>query len=337
MANTNRIIYIFASLATLLALIVVVLGAYTRLTDAGLGCPDWPGCYGHVTVPSKPAALAQAANDFPKAPIVESRKAWTEMIHRYFAGSLGVLIFVICLLQFYHAKKIRKFPLLPICLIGLLIFQAALGMWTVTLQLLPVVVMGHLLGGLAILALLWLISLQAKNNHKLPVPNHHWQYLRPWALLGLFIIIAQIALGGWTSSNYAALICPNFPFCNGQLFPTMDFKQAFNVFAPIGINYLGGDLNSAARVTIQMVHRYGAFITAIYISILGFWVLLNKFDANLRRIGWLILLVLVLQICLGIFNVLLLLPLPIAVAHNACAAILLLMVTLNYKLQKRTS
>jgi len=300
----------------LLAFTVVMLGAYTRLTDAGLGCPDWPGCYGHVLVPQSQG--------------VESVKAWTEMVHRYIAGSLGLLIFTLVGFSI-NKRKSLTYPLaLPLIIGGLVVFQAALGMWTVMLKLLPVVVMGHLLGGLSILALIWLFFLYVKDSEKTNAIIFEKSY-HPWALLGLLIVFMQITLGGWVSSNYAALICPDFPYCQGNWLPSLDFKSAFNVFTPIGVNYQGGMLGNTARITIHMVHRFGAVLTLCYVSWLAFRLIKFEKERALNQLGWAIGVILLIQFSLGILNVKWLLPLPVAVAHNGVAGLLLLsMVTLNF-------
>ena len=329
MANHNRYTFRLAFLATCLAFIVVLLGADTRLHDAGISCPDWPGCYGHLGVPMSTDQIAQANKLYPEMP-VEPAKAWYEMIHRYFAGSLGIFILAMAIIAIARWRQTSQPRVVPLLLVALVIFQALLGMWTVTWKLLPGVVMGHLLGGMALLALLWLLTLQSAPSccHKL---NSSYEKLKPWALIGLMIVCVQIALGGWTSSNYAALICTGFPSCNGHLFPAMDFKTAFDIFSPIGINYFGGVLGTTARVTIQMTHRYFALITAIYIGLLSLNLLFSKRTTGLRILGLVILIILGLQISWGILNVLWLLPRPIAVAHNGFAALLLLsLVTLNF-------
>lgn len=323
-----------AFLATCLAFVVVILGAFTRLSDAGLGCPDWPGCYGQLSVPHTQSALHKAAQNYPSIP-VEQKKAWAEMVHRYFAGSLGLIILILAIWALVRRRKYKtQAVILPLCLVGLAIFQAALGMWTVTWKLLPLVVMGHLLGGLAILGLLWWLCL---NNTRPQVEKGSLSKLLFISLLGLIIIILQIFLGGWTSSNYAAIICPDFPYCHGQLFPAMDIKQAFNFFSPIGANYQGGALTAPARVAIQMFHRYGGAITGLYLGILAWYLMFFRRAAYFRSLGWLIFILLITQICLGMLNVLWHLPLAIAVAHNGTAALLLLsMITLVHKVYYST-
>lgn len=307
-----------ASIAVVLALSVVMLGAYTRLTDAGLGCPDWPGCYGRMVLPSAEKALAEAQTNFPEVPI-ESRKAWTEMAHRYAAGTLGLLIAFIAMSVLIKRTKGMRLPWhLPIALVLLVIFQAALGMWTVTLKLLPVVVMGHLLGGILIFACLTRFWFQMS-----PFVGEDLPAWRPWLRLGVIIAFIQIALGGWVSSNYAGISCTGFPQCNGIWWPNLQIKEAFNVFSSIGANYQGGLLENEARVTIQFIHRLGAVVTVGYIFVLGLFISIRESSPNLRRAALFLLAVVSVQFCLGVMNVLYLLPLSVATAHNGVGAILL--------------
>lgn len=308
-----------ASMAVVLALFVVMLGAYTRLTDAGLGCPDWPGCYGHMVLPESGAHLKEAQNQYPTIPI-ESRKAWTEMVHRYAAGTLALLIFFIGLTVLFKRADQDKLPWhLPLALFLLVIFQAALGMWTVTLQLLPIVVMGHLLGGILIFAGLSRFWFQISHFSGQDLPR-----FRPWLRLGVIIVFLQIALGGWVSSNYAGISCIGFPQCNGVWIPPLHLVDAFHLFSTIGLNYQGGVLDNEVRVTIQYVHRLGAVVTLLYILPLSVFIFVKSF--TLPHLKWasvfLIFLVL-LQFALGIINVIYLLPLRVAVAHNGVAALLL--------------
>jgi cytochrome c oxidase assembly protein subunit 15 len=328
--KSSSFYYKLAMVALLLSLVVVMLGAYTRLSDAGLGCPDWPGCYGKLVLPESAQGRAEAQTTFPNQPIV-APKAWKEMIHRYFAGTLAVLILILGFWAFVRKFSYRYQPILcPILLLLMIVFQALLGMWTVTLKVLPLVVMGHLLGGMTIAALLCWLVLAVKQNNP---PNWKLTSLKFWAVLGLLIVFGQIFLGAWTSTNYAALACPSFPDCHGTLFPPMEWKAAFNFASPIGPNYEGGRLEMAARVTIQMAHRYGALITFLYLAPLSLVLIAVKRFASLRVIGFVILLLLCLQIILGILNVVWLLPMWTAVMHNGVAALLLLaLVTLVYRL-----
>lgn len=319
--NKNTLIHRIAFFATLLAFTVVILGAYTRLKGAGLGCPDWPGCYGQLSVPKTQIALISAQKLYPNQP-VEPAKAWPEMVHRYFAGTLVLLITTLAVLCFRERKQNPFSFKITLLLFGCIIFQALLGMWTVTLKLHPLVVMGHLLGGMTITTLLWWLTLSSGN---LVTPaNQTLNYLKPWVMVGIGIVVMQIFLGGWTSANYASIICPDFPFCQNSLFPKFDFVEAFNFFSPIGQNYQGGLLGATARVTIQMCHRYGAFITFCYISFLGFYILFSRKTSVLKNTVGMVLLILGTQIFLGILNIATSLSLPIAVTHNAVALLLLL-------------
>jgi heme a synthase len=275
--------------ATLLAFCVVGLGAYVRLADAGLGCPDWPGCYGHlVGVPASAAEHAVAATAFPDKP-VEVGKAWKEMTHRYAAGTLGLLILGIALSAWRRPGNGHPWP--ETGLVGLVVFQALLGMWTVTLLLKPVIVTAHLLGGMATWAILAMLTAQKLGAGRTALQGGTTGV---FGVLALAMVVVQIALGGWVSSNYAALACPDFPTCRGAWLP-IDGPTA-----------------------IHMSHRLGALLV--------FFIVGGYAAALLRRgqaIGWLIAALLGLQLALGIANVLLLLPLAVAVAHNLGAALLL--------------
>jgi cytochrome c oxidase assembly protein subunit 15 len=322
--DNKSLSYKISLFACVFAAVVVLLGAYTRLVDAGLGCPDWPGCYGFLTVPETQEEIMIAEDAYPHAP-VEPDKAWPEMVHRYFAGTLGLIIALLAFLAI-RARKDNSQPLmLPLLLLGLVIFQAALGMWTVTMGLLPVVVMGHLLGGFTTLALLLLLFLKLRDGNR---PSYASQ-LRNYALLGLVIIFIQITLGGWTSANYAAIICADFPTCQGHWIPPLDIAGAFQISQEGVQSYLGGFMGNDARVTVHWLHRLGALITTLYVLFLVVKLFKNGYQ---RFAGWL-LLVLVVQVTLGISNVVLSLPLSVAVAHNGVAALLLLtMVSLVHTL-----
>lgn len=316
------------TIAALLAFVVVMLGAYTRLTHAGLGCPDWPGCYAQYTAPSSAQAISQAEQAFPGM-VIESRKAWTEMVHRYLAGSLGVFILLIAISAAWQRRQWAHPILLPTVLLGLVIFQAALGRWTVTWKLLPLVVMGHLLGGLLIFASLVCLRLMLSRHHQ--VSTAILRNYRPWVLLGAIILFLQIALGGWVSANYAGIACIGFPACNGQWLPSLNFNDAFNLLSPIGQSYQGGVLDMTARVTIQFVHRLGAIVTFLYLLLLSFALIKQNKILGVRAIAASVLVLVCLQFILGIINVTKLLPLSNAVAHNGVAALLLaVMVSLTY-------
>lgn len=316
-------------IAAITAFCVVVLGAYVRLSDAGLGCPDWPGCYGTLTVPESESAIAQAQAVYPDKPI-DAGKAWKEMIHRYLAGTLGLMALSLFVLGWKQRNRINTSPWLTTFLLALIIFQAALGMWTVTMLLKPVIVSAHLLGGITTLAMLtWIahrhwgsISVQAISSDK-----------RPWYRLGLLVLFGQIFLGGWTSTNYAALACTDFPTCHGAWMPDMDFRDAFHMVRELGQSANGGNLTLASLTAIQWAHRIGALITLIALGFLG--VVGLKYDATRTWCGVLLALLLV-QISLGVANLVLHLPTVLAVAHNAGAALLMAtLVIINSKITTR--
>ncbi|MGE8358432.1 COX15/CtaA family protein [Pseudomonas sp.] len=318
--------YRLALFATLLAVVVVLLGAYTRLTHAGLGCPDWPGCYGFLGVPMSEHKQAVAVERFPHAP-VEVAKGWYEMIHRYFAGALGLVILGLAV-QAVRQRGEPGQPLkLPLFLLGLVTLQAAFGMWTVTLKLWPQVVTAHLLGGFATLSLLFLLTLRLSG--RFPAQRMSAR-LRALAAAALLLVIGQIALGGWVSSNYAAVACVDLPTCHGEWWPAMDFANGFHLTQHIGPNYLGGQLDSDARTAIHMTHRIGALLVTLVLLMLAWRLRVN----GLARLSSLVLLALAVQVSLGISNVVFHLPLLVAVAHNAGgAALLLVMVSVNYRLR----
>ncbi|HYC49003.1 MAG TPA: COX15/CtaA family protein [Burkholderiales bacterium] len=325
---------VLAGAATCLAFVVVVVGAYVRLSDAGLGCPDWPGCYGQITPDHARAEIdaavqAQGGEHGP----VSVHKAWKEMAHRYLAGMLGLAILALTLLAWHQRAQIARSPTLATALLVLVIFQAALGMWTVTLLLKPVIVTLHLLGGMATLALLAWLTVREKSRVPVMQDAARARRLRPWAALGLVIVVVQIALGGWVSSNYAALACVDFPTCHGAWVPQMDFRQGFQLVRELGRTADGGHLRYEALTAIHWTHRAGALVTFVYVGALALAVI----RSGLAWLGAALAVVLALQVALGIANVLAGLPLPIAVAHNAVAAVLLVtMVMINFALSRAT-
>ena len=322
--------YKLALAGLLLCFIVVILGAYTRLVHAGLGCPDWPGCYGFLTVPQSDHALETAQLRFPDDP-VEAFKAWAEMIHRYAAGTLGLLILALAVV----GSSRRRDPDYPtglcIGLLALVVCQALFGMWTVTLKLWPQVVTAHLLGGFATLSLLLLLVLRLSGRLPALHPTRSLTRLRLLARFALAVVILQIMLGGWTSTNYAAVACIDLPTCHGEWWPEMDFHTGFNLLhQEIGPNYLGGMLEGPGRTAIHFTHRLGALATTFVVLLLG-WQL---WRARLHGLALLLCLALTAQVGLGITNVLAALPLAVAVAHNGMAALLLLCtLAVNYRLR----
>jgi heme a synthase len=316
-----------ARVGTVMAIVVVTMGAWVRLTDAGLGCPDWPGCYGRLVVSETITSDPDAAALLDERPL-ESGKAWREMTHRYFASGVGL----VCLLLAGIAIVRRKVPgqpvVLPLVLLGLVILQGLFGMWTVTLKLHPLVVVGHLIGGFSVAALLFWLA------HSGSRTVHGGRGMKALGVAAGAVLVTQILLGGWTSSNYAVLACPDFPTCQTQWWPQIaDFAQGFDLIHEIGPDYEGGVLDHPARVAIHFTHRLGALLTTILLAALIYrlWV-----TPGGRSAGAAIAVALTAQVCLGISIVVFGVPLPVAVAHNGVAAILLLTVVhANQRIWKR--
>ena len=329
----NHIVKKLVFVSILLAIVVVVLGAYTRLTHAGLGCPDWPTCYGHLDVPETTEQIAKAELAYPDRK-VEPAKAWNEMIHRYFAGTLGLLILAIAFLSFKNRSQ--GTPLrLPLLILVIVIFQAALGMWTVTMKLMPIVVMAHLLGGFTTLCLLFLLYLRLKSNRISSSDFSVKKYGR-YALLGIVILTGQIALGGWTSSNYAALSCVELPICQSGWQEQMNFENSFDLVPPARDSYEFGHLEHDERVTIHVMHRFGAIVTTVYLAWLILMVFFKAQTSTFKTSALLVGLALVAQVALGVSNIWFSLPLSVAVGHNIVAACLMLtLIALTYRLRRK--
>lgn len=317
----NPLLFRLSLLATLMALVVVVLGAWVRLSDAGLGCPDWPGCYGHIGVPEAAADVAAANQAFPERP-VEADKAWKEMIHRYVASTLGLVICAMAFVGWRANRRGEQVGKLPYILLALVIFQGLLGMWTVTLLVKPIIVLAHLAGGLTTLSLLWWLTLRHSPWLRDSSAIGSGNGFKGLALAALLVLSGQILLGGWTSTNYAALSCPDFPTCQGQWWPEMDFADAFVPWRGLGVDYEGGVLANESRVAIHVSHRLGAIVAAIVLAVMAFSAL--RQSGSLQLVGRVLAGVLLLQLALGIGNVVFSLPLHVATAHNGGAALLLL-------------
>lgn len=306
-----------ARIGTVMALVVVTLGAWVRLTDAGLGCPDWPGCYGRLVVSEEIHTDPDVAAMTAERPL-EAGKAWREMIHRYFASGVGFVCLLLAGIAFRRRHEPDQPVVLPFVLLGLVILQGLLGMWTVTLQLLPLIVVLHLLGGLSVAACLFWLA-----RDKAP-PIAASAGLRTLGVAALAALALQIFLGGWTSSNYAALACPDFPTCQTQWWPAIaDFGEGFDLIHEIGPDYEGGVLDHPARVAIHFTHRLGALLATLLIG----WFGLRLWSGGEgRSSGSAVLVALAAQLGIGVSIVLFGVPLPVAVAHNGVAAILLLTV-----------
>ena len=373
--TTRHLLFRLTIPALILAVVVVVLGAFTRLVDAGLGCPDWPTCYGHLWIPTTDEDVATANAKFSDAP-VEHDKTWPEQIHRIFASTLGLFALAIFLVSWRHREsgrpwrwvagllfvlvvgtfarmkvgQVMELPLAlimfayffavfyfakkhpgelpfyhPAFLVGLVILQGLFGMWTVTLLLWPQIVTAHLLGGFATLGVLWIL-LQRLSNWRWHISSGvDLVFVRKLVAMVLILVIIQITLGGWTSTNYAALACPDFPKCQNQWWPSADFVAGFNFLQTIGPNYLGGLLESDARTAIHFAHRLGAVVVTLACIYLAYQLIRLGF-AQATRMAMIVLAVLAAQLTLGILNIVLSLPLFIAVMHNAVGATLLLVI-----------
>jgi len=313
------------TLTAILAFVVVVVGAFVRLSDAGLGCPDWPGCYGKPAPVLAKAAIERAvARQGGDQGPVSLGKAWKEMGHRYLAGTLGLLILLIALVGWARRRALGQSPWLASVLVLVVALQAALGMWTVTLRLKPVIVTAHLIGGMTTFALLvWLALRQWKFD-----PDAQAYRLRIPAALALLVVVTQIVLGGWVSANYAALACPDWPLCLGHVVPKMDFSNAFHLIRPLGRTGSGAMLPFDALTAIHWTHRTFALVVVMVVG----WTAWSSLRLPaMRPVGWLLLALLVIQFSLGVTNVLAGLPLAVADAHNAGAALLLgSLVMLNF-------
>ena len=316
-------------LTTITAFCLVVLGAYVRLSDAGLGCPDWPGCFGTLSVPESQSAIENAELNFPTQR-VETDKAWKEMIHRYVAGFLGIMIFLIGIISYKNKRVLKVNPIVPYSIVILVIFQALLGMWTVTLLLKPIVVSAHLIGGMTTLGLLTFVThrywgkIQANT-----LKSAHEIFL---VRFSLFILFVQIFLGGWTSTNYAGLACTDFPTCHGTLVPSLNFKDAFDIFRDLGKLSDGSPLPLAVFETIQWVHRLGALVTWLFFIYLASVILKYK---TMKNLGYVLVFVITAQFIVGVANLLLHLPTVLAVMHTfGAASLVVLAAILNSRITK---
>ncbi|MDB5755595.1 MAG: cytochrome oxidase subunit [Massilia sp.] len=321
-------------LAVFLTFDLIVFGGFTRLTDSGLGCPDWPGCYGLANPFLAHEQITAAEALMPHGPVTVV-KAWIEMIHRYLAMGIGVLIMILMAkawLQWRRAKNAAFAPALPTALFLFVCLQGAFGAWTVTMKLQPVIVTIHLLLGMGLLALLtwmggredYLVKPQQRGTNPAGLRG-----VRALALLSAVLLLVQIALGGWVSTNYATLACGDFPLCGGQVVPTMDFEHGFHLWRELGKTAAGHYLPFSALVAIHWVHRNFALAVVICLGLTAWRAWRHP---ALRPTARAIVIVLAAQAATGIATVFFSFPLTIAVLHNAGAALLVLLVTmLNYR------
>jgi cytochrome c oxidase assembly protein subunit 15 len=344
--NTYKNLVLISCLFTI---VVVGLGAYTRLSDAGLGCPDWPGCYGFLTVPSHIDEISASHQTSTSDFIFEAAKAWKEMIHRYFAGTLGLLLLTVFSLSLFLNNKYsqdkagnsnfsvinQRIPIkLPTLLVLLVLFQAILGMLTVTMQLQPLIVMGHLLGGFAILSLSSLLYLRLTSNPaQLDERSESGYFI--WCITALIVLLVQIALGGWLAANYAAPFCAGLPLCSGG-WNDGNWQQTFSVLdvfqLPVAAsNYEFGVLSSEARMSIHLVHRFWAVVTATVLLSIAIRIYAKSRILKIKNSALLVIIAVILQVSLGTILVYWHFPISIALAHNLMAAMLLVcLIRLTY-------
>ena len=310
--------------ATVLSVVVLLLGVFTRLTDAGLSCPDWPGCYGHFSWTSNPDAIARAERLYPEN-LVEHQKSMVDMVHRYAAAVLGLLAIALAVISWLRRED-EGYPFrLPTFILFLVVWQSLFGMWSITLKLWPQIVTLHLLTGMVTCSLLWLLTLRLSGREWRLSPEvmDRLGSVKSWLLVVVIVTLLQIFLGGWTSANYAAFACVEFPTCQGEWWPDMDFKNGFNLMQTIGPNYLGGKLESEARVAIHVIHRLGGLILGLLR--VGFAVRLFTIKSTqFRCMGLITLAVLTVQIVLGVSNIFLMSPLLMALMHHLASVLLLL-------------
>jgi cytochrome c oxidase assembly protein subunit 15 len=325
----------------LLCLVVIVLGAWVRLTDAGLGCPDWPGCYGHVT-PAGAEKNEGKIESYSPGWEYDSGKAWREMIHRYAATVLGLIIVFIAAIALAYRRERPMSPVYAMVLLATVVFQGVLGAFTVWWLVKPTVVVLHLAGGLTTLSLLFWLWLQMRRTTRAVRPAAGATRItaldgaRRAAIVATVIVGMQTLLGGWTSTNYAAVACPDLPKCQGQWWPEgMDYKDAFVLWRGLDINYTGGVLEHPARVAIHFTHRLGAIVATLAVLFAAWLAIRNAPTALVRNAGWWAAGALGLQLLIAFAMILKAFPLSLATAHNAGAALLIMaLLVLNRRLRE---
>jgi cytochrome c oxidase assembly protein subunit 15 len=316
--NASRALAALTVLIAFLTFDLIVFGAFTRLSDSGLGCPDWPGCYGQTSPHAAADQVHAAQLAMPTGPVTAS-KAWIEMIHRYLAMAIGVLIAALTVLAWRWRSQLTISPWWPTVTLAWVVVQGLFGRWTVTLKLYPAVVTAHLLGGVLLLALLVAQFERQRQRAESALPMT--LIAAVWALL-----LVQLLLGGWVSSNYAVLACQGFPTCNGQWWPTMNFGAGFELLRPLGRSANGDALPLDALVAIQFAHRAFAVIVLVAAAALA-WRLGRDPASSGRRSGILLAVLLMLQVVSGVSNVVLGWPLVAALAHSGGAAALIALIT----------
>lgn len=324
-------------ISVLITATVVALGAWTRLEDAGLGCPDWPTCYGSITVPLSPQAIEQGQALYPDSPF-SAEKAWPEMIHRHFAKAIGLLCILMAGIALWAARREKDIPVRhAVFLLFMVCLQGAFGAWTVTMKLFPPVVTGHLLFGFATFTTIVLLVVRLSPFLR-PSGNVAAAALRPLAVMSLLVLVLQIALGGWTASNYAATVCTALPVCQDGWMQVLDLRDAFAIHTYAGTSYeFAPHLAPDAKITIHVAHRIGAWTTAAVLAVMALLLWFRAAGTRYRRFALFLGAGLLLQVVLGISNVIFNLPLAVAVAHNVVALLLLqVLATLVYSLGQET-
>lgn len=311
-----------------LTLDLIMFGAFVRLTDSGLGCPDWPGCYGHLSPLGASGHIEQALESMPYGP-VSAGKAWIEMIHRYAGSILGMMIIGIVYMAWRHRRLLGQTPRLASVVLVAVCVQGAFGAWTVTHRLMPLVVSSHLVLGMSLLALITWLAAREKPHE--PVPETAHRYL-PWMILGLAALFVQLALGGWVSTNYAALACMDFPTCHGEWIPPMDFSGGYSLVRGLGLLPSGDMISQEALTAIHWTHRNFALAVFAILGALG-WRL--RHVPGLAGPARLLLALLLAQLLTGLTTIFFQWPLAIAVLHNGGAAgLTLVSVTLLLRLSR---
>jgi heme a synthase len=322
-ADTRARLAALTALTLFLTFDLIVFGAFTRLTDSGLGCPDWPGCYGQASPLGATAQIDAAQSALPSGPVTFS-KAWIEMIHRYLAMTVGVLILVMAVVAWTKRQQLPFSPWWPTFTLLWVVVQGLFGKYTVTLKLYPAVVTLHLLGGLFLLALLAFQHSAFRQTRLVASPVLSPALFRG-AWLAAVVLTCQLALGGWVSTNYAVLACNGFPQCNGQWWPAMDAARGFTFLRGLGGSGATGPINAEALVAIHMAHRLFAVVAALALGLLAWRLLKTQGTQLLGR--WLAVL-LAGQLLTGLSNVVLGWPKAAALAHSAGAAALVLVLAL---------
>lgn len=313
---------------------LVLFGAFTRLTDSGLGCPDWPGCYASASPIGAKAQISAEQAAMPSGPVTH-QKAWIEMIHRYLASAVGVLIVVLTTTSWLHRQQLRRrlriSPWWPTLTLVWVCLQGAFGALTVTMKLFPAIVTLHLLGGMVLLALLQVQATRYRLSGGFTDGRNDWQMPRVaymWLWAGFVLLWVQIALGGWVSTNYAVLVCDEFPMCQGQWMPSVQWREGFTLWRELGQTAAGNTISLPALTAIHIVHRVFAFVVFAVLGVAA-WQMYSSSGPRsvLRTAAWWVTLLLLAQLVTGLSNVVLGWPLLAAVLHTGGAAALVVVVT----------